>query len=232
LSVPRRKVPATTEAEVIIKKNITYGICDKKGHADNSCWLKPGNEHEKPQWLKNKEQASAAVSGPAAPELLLCGLTFPNSQKMLEDATAHSTPQTRGLCGARKSTAKDSVTMGNGSSGSIGKLAGTLCNKHGVELMKSTMQSVAHLPTGKFNLFSLTKMQKDVWLLHGNDKAIWLTKGNNTITFDCVIPAPEGMVFALCLNQHAEMVSMIVNGVRMTGNHECHAGPCKVWTLQ
>jgi hypothetical protein len=43
---------------------------------------------------------------------------------------------------------------------------------HGGELMKSTMQTVTHLPTGKFNLFSLTKMQKSGWLLHGNDKAI------------------------------------------------------------
>jgi hypothetical protein len=95
--------------------------------------------------------------------------------------------------------------MGNGkseSASSIGKLTGTLCNMHGGELMKSTMQAVTQLPTGKFNLFSLTMMQKSGWLLHGDDKAIWLTKGKNKITCNIIIPTPEGMVFAMYFNRN------------------------------
>jgi hypothetical protein len=71
--------------------------------------LKPGNEDKKPQWLlKNKEQASTGIGRSTVPELILCGLTFPNSQKILEDpnvwigdtaATTHSTPHTLGLYG-------------------------------------------------------------------------------------------------------------------------------------
>jgi hypothetical protein len=73
------------------------------------------------------------------------------------------------------------------------------------------MQAVTHLPTGKFNLFSLTKMQKNGWLLHDNAKAIWLTKGDDTIIFDIIIPTPEGMVFAVYFNRNEEIVSVHVN---------------------
>jgi hypothetical protein len=185
--------------------------------------MKPRNRHKKLQWLKNKEQVRAAIGRSAAPELLLCGLTFPTSQKILEDpnvwigdtaATTHSTPHTQGLYDMKKSTAKDSVTMGNGkseSASSIGKLTGTLYNMHGDKLIQSTMQAVTHLPTGKFDLFSLTKMQNNGWLLHGNDKTIWLTKGEDKIIFDIIIPTPEGMVFAVYFNRNEEIVSMDVN---------------------
>jgi hypothetical protein len=51
-----------------------------------------------------------------------------------------------GLYGVSKSSAnKDSITMGNGNSESarsIGKLTGTLCDRYGKKLMKSTMQMV------------------------------------------------------------------------------------------
>jgi hypothetical protein len=190
--------------------------------------MKSGNENKKPQWLKNKEQVSAAIGRSTAPELLLCGLTFPTSQKILEDpnvwigntaATTHSTPHTQGLYDMKKSTAKDSVRMGNGkseSASSIGKLTGTLCNRHGDKLIQSTMQAVTHLPTGKLNLFSLTKIQKNGWLLHGNNKAIWLTKGDDKITFDIIIPTPEGMVFAVYFNRNEEIASMSVNATGPT----------------
>jgi hypothetical protein len=109
--------------------------------------------------------------------------------------------------------------MGNGkseSASSIGKLTGTLCNMHGGELMKLTMQAVTHLPTGKFKLFSLTKMQKSGWLLHGDGKAIWLAKGENKTTFDIIIPIPEGMVFTMYFNQNEEIANVNVNGTGPT----------------
>jgi hypothetical protein len=68
------------------KKTIVCSICNKKGHVQKNCWMKPGNENKKPQWLKNKERVrSAAIGRSTASELLLCGLTFPTSQKILED---------------------------------------------------------------------------------------------------------------------------------------------------
>jgi hypothetical protein len=38
---------------------------------------------------------------------------------------------------------------------------------------------VVYLPTGQFNLFSQTKMTTNQgWILGGDDKGIWLTKGD------------------------------------------------------
>jgi hypothetical protein len=87
------------------KKSPLCSLCNKKGHMEANSWGKPGNESKKPQWLKKREQASAVIGYLTAPELLLCGLTFPTSQKILEDpnvwigdtaVTTHSTPHTKG----------------------------------------------------------------------------------------------------------------------------------------
>jgi hypothetical protein len=53
-------------------------------------------------------------------------------------------------------------------------------------------------------------------LLHGNDKAIWLTKGEDKITFDIIIPTPEGMVFTVYFNRNEEIANVHVNGTGPT----------------
>jgi hypothetical protein len=55
---------------------------------------------------------------------------------------------------------------------------------YATKLSQMKQTDVSHLPSGKFNLFSLKKMQKEGWLLNGNQDAIWLTKGDNTVIFD------------------------------------------------
>jgi hypothetical protein len=69
------------------KKSVTFGFCDKKGHADNSCWLKPGKTMSMVR-NHNKEQVSMIRS--AAPLLRNCYYSVgrPSQthwQKMLED---------------------------------------------------------------------------------------------------------------------------------------------------
>jgi hypothetical protein len=49
------------------------------------------------------------------------------------------------------------------------------CDKHGNELGVSELTDMTYLPNGKFNLFSLSKMQMNGWLLRGNKEMIWLT---------------------------------------------------------
>jgi hypothetical protein len=46
------------------------------------------------------------------------------------------------------------------------------CDKHGNEFGISELVEVTYLPNGKFNLFSIMKMQMNGWKLHGNDKMI------------------------------------------------------------
>jgi hypothetical protein len=53
-------------------------------------------------------------------------------------------------------------------------------------------------------------------LLHGNDKAIWLTKEGSKITFDIIIPTPEGMVVVLYFNRNEEIANANVNGTGQT----------------
>jgi hypothetical protein len=115
--------------------------CHKQeGHVKAKCWEKPGNENLKPQWLKNKEQAAAAVArGGIGVEILLAALTFPaRTQSLLDDpnvwigdtaATSNSTPHAEGLSEVRKPTACDSITMGNGmneTAQKIGNIPGTV----------------------------------------------------------------------------------------------------------
>jgi hypothetical protein len=105
----------------------------------------------------------------------------------------------------KKVTGDDSITMGNGiaeKAALIGELTGTICDKNGDELTTATMSDVVYLPTGQFNLFSLTKMTTNQgWILGGDDKGIWLTKGDKKLLFDIAIPTPKGMLFAMYIKR-------------------------------
>jgi hypothetical protein len=56
------------------------------------------------------------------------------------------------------------------------------------------------VPSNKFNLYSITQAILNKWLLHGNTKGIWLTKGDKKVVFDIKIHTPKGVVF--CMNLH------------------------------
>ena len=53
------------------------------------------------------------------------------------------------------------------------------------------------MPTGKLNLFSVTKLLKEGWNLRGDSEKVILTSDNKTITFDIVIPTTKGLLFAM-----------------------------------
>ena len=65
----------------------------------------------------------------------------------------------------------------------VGKLTFTMCTKNGETVGKVKFNNVALVKNG-YNLFSLTLMQLKGWTLHGNDKGIWLQKGNQKLVFD------------------------------------------------
>jgi hypothetical protein len=154
--------------------------CGKLGHREADCWEKEENKSKRPANYKVKEETSAsAVDSGSKVEFLLCGVTFPTDQAILLDpnvwiadtaATVHNMPHSVGmtnLCDADKS---DAITMGNGISEKAVKIAdikGTMCDKHGVEIAVAKMTDVTFIPTGKYNLFSLTKMMKGGWKLNG-----------------------------------------------------------------
>ena len=69
--------------------------------------------------------------------------------------------------------------------------------KFGKELCVSRMRDISHLPNTKFNLFSISKLQNNRWLLFRNKDKIWIKKGEHKVTFDVKIPMPKGAVFAI-----------------------------------
>ena len=165
-------------------------------------------------------------------ELGLAGLTFPASRALLTDpnvfiadtgSTVHSTRFKHGFKNSKRGTDDDAITMGNGTredATMIGDLQGTMCNNKGNELGVATLTDVAYLPTSKFNLFSVTKLQREGWILHGDTKQIKLTKGNNSVVFDIIIDTPKGAIFAMYLKRNTELASAAADGtteVRVVG---------------
>jgi hypothetical protein len=59
------------------------------------------------------------------------------------------------------------------------------------------LTEVTMLPKAAFNLFSLTKMIKKDWILHGNDDMIWLEKDDKKVKFDIKIKTSRGALLGM-----------------------------------
>jgi hypothetical protein len=162
--------------------------CGKEGHKAADCWEKEENKDKRPKGYKvSTEKANAAVdnnSGGGTVEFLLCGVTFPLQQDLLDDpnvwiadsaATVHSTPHSISLTNVKEAKGSDTITMGNGDTEQANKIAdikSMMCNKYRVERGQATLTEVTILPTGKFNLFSLTKLMNNGWILGGDHETM------------------------------------------------------------
>jgi hypothetical protein len=207
---------------------ITCNHCGKPGHKQADCWQKEENADKRPQgYRKPAEKEHSTEQGQAnvdkgtskGTEYLLTGMTFPLDQQILSDpnvwiadsaATVHTTPHSVGMSDGQEATARDSITVGNGAkeqASQIASIEGAVCDKYGNELSRTKLTDVTHLPSGKFNLFSLTKMQKEGWLLKGNREAIWLTKDDNEVVFDMKVPTNKGLLFAMYFKRGKEIAA-------------------------
>ncbi len=169
------------------------------------CWNNEENKDKRPKNWKVKigsssKQATPAVDNSAPTiEIMLCGFSFPAKMGLLDDpdiwiadtaATVHSTPHVKGMTNLKKAGSNDAIVVGNGSNeqaGCIGDIKGVVCDKNGNQLKETVMCEVTHLSTGKFNLFSLSRMIKLGWKMTGDKYAIVLMKGGNKLKFDLVI---------------------------------------------
>ena len=133
---------------------------------------------------------------------------FPKALSLLEDpnvwiadtaASCDSSPHLNGAVNVRKGNA-GGVIFGdskNNEAQTIFDLPGVITDENGNRIQEARIRNIKHAKSAKFNLFSLTKRQKDGWLLNGNSEMIWLTKGDMKIVFDIKIPTPEGLIFAM-----------------------------------
>ena len=78
-------------------------------------------------------------------------------------------------------------------------------------MQETVLKKVTHLPNGKFNLFSITKMTKQSWHLHGDNKAIWLTKGKSKVVFDINILTNKGMLHAIYFKRNEEVARIEID---------------------
>jgi hypothetical protein len=195
--------------------------CGRMGHKFADCWQHEENKAKRPAGYRMAatpaaEQSHSTIDGHKN-EIILCGMTFTDTPKMLTDpniwiadsaATVHTSPHDFGMHDIVAAKASDAITVGNGQNEKANKVAsitGIRCDKHGNELGQSTLTDVTHLPTGMFNLFSLTKMMKLGWTLGGDSKSVWLTKGEDTVIFDILIPTNKGMLLAMYFKRNTEI---------------------------
>ena len=96
------------------------------------------------------------------------------------------------------------ITQANGKSEKtecMGNIPIEICNRHGVKLHAAKIVDVNYVPQNKFNLFSLTKMIKQGWILHRNKECIWLTKDSMEISFDIAIQTAAGTLYCAYLKR-------------------------------
>ena len=194
--------------------------CGRVGHRSADCWEKESNKDKRPsRWQPSRSgiETSAAAVDETRVEFLLSSLSFPTSQHLLKDpnvwiadtaATVHSTPHDIGFCNPIAGNKDASITVANGTNAStskIGDIVGTLCDRHGKRLSSVQLQEVSLLPTGAFNLFSVSKLMMKGWRLSGDSTAMKLTNGRDEIIFDIKIPSPRGMLYAIYIDRAVEM---------------------------
>jgi hypothetical protein len=157
-------------------------------------------------------------------EMAMCAMKFPNSIKLLLDpnvwiadtgATVHATPNSSVMVKKSDRNVNDSVTMGYGKSEATewyGYLHVTLCDMEGNTKGDSKMTHVAYVPTSKFNLFSLTRMMINNWILGGDKNSIWLEKGRDKIVFDIKITTSTGAIDCAYMKRKFELTNLSNDG--------------------
>ena len=204
----------------------TCTTCNRRGHKAENCFQDPKNEGKVPDWYKElqnkKNKSKEETSMPSQDsELSLMAQDhgIPNSISVLQDpnfwiadtgASVDSTRSSEGCVNVSTISGGSGVTGQDGHTSSIVAIAdlpGMVCDKNGNQLMKVNMKGVKIVPDSQFNLFSITKRQKQGWKLGGDQDAIWIEKGANRIMFDVKIETNEGVIFAAYIKRNQGEVS-------------------------
>ena len=202
--------------------------CHQLGHKAKDCWEKEENKAKRPPNWKSKmhtETSNAAITRTTQDtgsnvEFLLTEIAtpditkfkeFPKELNMILDrnvwiadsgSTTHSTAHKMGMTDIKPVPIQAGITQANGKSEKtecMGNIPIEICNRHGMKLNAAKIVDVNYIPQNKFNLFSLTKMIKQGWILHGNKERIWLTKDAMEISFDNTIQTAAGTLYCTYL---------------------------------
>ena len=142
-------------------------------------------------------------------ECLLAGVDVPKNDNQMDNpniwiadsaATTHITANKNGAEPILSSDSGTAIRMGNGAQEEVEKLPnipGFVCDKRGNEQFCATLGDVVICPNVKYNLFSVSKILCNGWMLSGDKHAMTLEKGPYTLKFDIVIPTPKGAVYTI-----------------------------------
>ena len=102
-----------------------------------------------------------------------------------------------------------------------------MCDRNGNEIAKQVMMNVSYMLNGKYNLFSVTKLQQNGWALKGDEEKMELTKGKSKVVFDIMIKMPKGAVCAMYFRRTSGSGAKIRNvGISIMDAHaqlgHCH----------
>jgi hypothetical protein len=79
------------------------------------------------------------------------------------------------------------------------------------KVLAAIMKDVTYLPGGHFNLFSCSRLQQEGWLMTGNKESIKMTKGNEEICFNIVVPTAKGAIYAMYFKRGVEVANMVTD---------------------
>jgi hypothetical protein len=78
----------------------------------------------------------------------------------------------------------------------------------------SNMTHVAYVPTSKFNLFGLTRMVINNWILAGDENSVWLEKGRSKIVFGIKIMTSTSAIYCAYMKRKFELTNLSTDGIR------------------
>ena len=96
----------------------------------------------------------------------------------------------------------------------VGCISSIVCDNQGNQKLNVKITGVALVPDCAFNLFSLSKLLKKGWSLHGNADALTLSSPDGTckLRFDIKITTPNGVLFAIYMKRtHTEHANVVTN---------------------
>ena len=180
-----------------LKETAAAAVTDEKERDDVECLLAG------PEWCL-----------PTDSELGLSQMTFPKTTELLCNpevwiadmgASTHSTPYLHGMTNRHTPDDATGIHTAAGTiatTKTIGDIKGQVHDQFGNALNKVKLQPVHHISSGRFNLFSVSRLQQEGWLLGGDKTAIWLTKsGQPRLVFDIVVPTKTGAVYAMYIKR-------------------------------
>ena len=101
-------------------------------------------------------------------------------------------------------------------------IAGTWCNKFGINLLKAMSKDIQYNPKSNFNLFSIGKAIKEGWKSSGDRQGLVLMKDSAKLVFDIKIMAKNGVIFCAYLKSKYKIAAILASTSKTMSIEKAH----------